>query len=282
MDKIFIKDLEVHAYHGVLKEEKSLGQRFIISMELFMDLSISGTTDDLNTTVNYAEVCTKVENKFKEKSFDLIEAAAEELCKFILEEYKLIQKVKLTLKKPWAPIGKSLDYVGVEMVRGWHTVYIGIGSNIGDRKLNIDEAINEIKKLSKEGLVKISNMYETKPVGYTEQADFLNCAVEIKTLLTGEELISKLLLIEAKLKRERILRWGPRTIDLDILLYDSEIFSSEKLIVPHPRMQDRLFVLAPLCDLAPYKVHPIIGRRMFELKEILEKTQKDDIKPVSF
>jgi dihydroneopterin aldolase/2-amino-4-hydroxy-6-hydroxymethyldihydropteridine diphosphokinase len=278
MDKIFIKDLQVYGYHGVNKEEKEMGQRFLISLELYMDLSIAGKSDDLNKTVNYAEICEKVENKFKEEKFDLIEAAAETIAEFVLNNFDLVIGVKVNIKKPWAPIGRPLDYAGVEITRFWHTAYIGIGSNMGDREENINKAIEKIQEINGDGFIKISKMYETKPVGYTQQDDFLNCVLELNTLITPLELMEELLNIEKKLKRERTLRWGPRTIDLDILLYDDEILSSEKLVVPHLRMQERLFVLAPLCDLAPYKLHPILKSRMIELKEKLEEKQNDAIR----
>ncbi|SMC19955.1 dihydroneopterin aldolase / 2-amino-4-hydroxy-6-hydroxymethyldihydropteridine diphosphokinase [Clostridium acidisoli DSM 12555] len=278
MDKIFIKDLQVYGYHGVNKEEKEMGQRFLISLELYMDLSMAGQSDDLNKTVNYAEICERVEAKFKEEKFDLIEAAAENVATFVLNTFNLVNGVKVNIKKPWAPIGKPLDYAGVEITRFWHTTYIGIGSNMGSREENINKSIEKISEINGNGNIKISKMYETKPVGYTQQDDFLNCVIEMKTLLSPMNLIDELLKIEKELKRERTLRWGPRTIDLDVLLYDEEILSSEKLVVPHPRMQERLFVLAPLCDLVPYKLHPILRTRIIELKENLDKKEKDAVK----
>lgn len=274
MDKIYIRDLEVYAYHGVNSEEKAMGQRFLISLELSLDLREAGKSDDLNSTINYAELCHLVEEEFKSFKYDLIERAAEALAEFILLKYEKVEKVKVQLKKPWAPIGKPLKYAAVEIERGWHRVYIALGSNLGDKKENIDKAINEINSLKTCHLIKISKFYETKPVGYLEQEDFLNCAIKIKTLLSPKELIKELLRIESELKRERIIRWGPRTIDLDIIFYDDIITSSDDIIIPHPRMHERLFVLKPLCDIAPYIVHPIIGKRVITLMEEAAKNQE--------
>lgn len=274
MDKIYIRDLEVYAYHGVNSEEKAMGQRFLISLELSLDLREAGKSDDLNSTINYAELCHLVEEEFKSSKYDLIERAAEALAEFILLKYEKVEKVKVQLKKPWAPIGKPLKYAAVEIERGWHRVYIALGSNLGDKKENIDKAINEINSLKTCHLIKISKFYETKPVGYLEQEDFLNCAIKIKTLLSPKELIKELLRIESELKRERIIRWGPRTIDLDIIFYDDIITSSDDIIIPHPRMHERLFVLKPLCDIAPYIVHPIIGKRVITLMEEAAKNQE--------
>lgn len=280
MDKIFIKDLQVYGYHGVNKEEKKMGQRFLISLELYMDLRVPGKSDNLEETVNYGELCEMVSNKFVKVKFDLIEAAAEDIAQFILSSFNLINGVKVNIKKPWAPIGKPLDFAGVEITRFWHVVYIGIGSNMGDREENILSAIEKIGMVMGTSTIvtKVSNVYETKPVGYSDQGDFLNCVVEIKTQLKPEELLVELLNIEEELKRKRTVKWGPRTIDLDVLLFDDEILSNENLVVPHPRMHERLFVLEPLCDLAPYKLHPILRTRIIDLKESLIKTEQDDVR----
>ncbi|MCD2346658.1 2-amino-4-hydroxy-6-hydroxymethyldihydropteridine diphosphokinase [Clostridium guangxiense] len=274
MDKIIIKDLEVFAHHGVLKEEKSLGQKFLLSFELLLDLKKAGTTDNLNETVNYAKLCTELENEFKRKKYDLIETAAEKTAEFILLNYNIIKTVKVTLKKPWAPILKPVDYVAVQIERSWHTVYIALGSNLGDKNKNLNEALNLIDENHLCHINRASNFYETTPVGYLDQDDFLNGAAEIKTLMSPLELMNFLLEVEKKLKRERKIHWGPRTIDLDILLYDDIVTEDEHIIIPHPRMHERLFVLDPLCDIAPYKVHPLLNKRIIDIKNELKKTMR--------
>lgn len=272
MDKMYIKDLEIYAYHGVNIEEKNMGQRFIVSLELWLNLREAGQTDDLTKTVNYAELCHNIEKEFIKDKYDLIEKCAEELAQYVLLNYPLVEKVKILVKKPWAPIGKPLDYAAVEIERFWHRAYIGLGSNIGNKEDNLNSAL----KLMNSGTTtveKVSNFYGTKPVGYEEQDNFVNCAAEIKTLLTPIELIKFLLHIEKDLKRERIIRWGPRTIDLDVLLYDDIITSFEEIIIPHPRMHERLFVLKPLSDIAPYVLHPILNKRIMELEAQVSSTQ---------
>lgn len=274
MDKMYIKDLEVYAYHGVNEAEKDIGQRFLISLEMFMDLSKPGKTDDLKETVNYAQLSYDVEEEFKRYKYDLIEKAAESLANFILEKYELIDRIKVKIKKPWAPIGKSLDYAAVEVDRSWHRAYIAIGSNLGDKEKNLREAIKTIELSPLNKIMKVSKLYETKPVGYLEQDNFLNGAIEIKTLMNPNELIEFLLKIEKDLKRERIVKWGPRTIDLDILLYDNLVTFEEELVVPHPRMQERMFVLKPLSDIAPYYVHPILNIRIIDLMNKLSEKEE--------
>lgn len=272
MDKLHIKDLEVYAFHGVNKEEKLMGQRFLISLEISLDLRTAGLNDDLSKTVNYAELCYDIEREFTRVKFDLIEAAAEALTQYILLNYDTIKRVKILLKKPWAPIGKPIDYAAVEIERCWHTSYIALGTNMGDKEQNIKEALEKLQ-IDSCRVTKISDIYTTKPVGYTEQDDFLNCTAELKTLFTPKELIQFMLNIEKDLKRERTIKWGPRTIDLDVLLYDNIITSSEEIIIPHPRMHERLFVLKPLSDIAPFVVHPILNKRIKEIEMEVSKLQ---------
>ena len=106
----------------------------------------------------------------------------------------------------------------------------------------------------------------TKPYGGVEQDDFLNGAMEVRTLLTPEELLAELHRIEAEHGRERVLRWGPRTLDLDIIFYDDLVMDSDELTIPHIDMQNRDFAVDPMAEIAPYKRHPIYGKTMKELK----------------
>ena len=271
MDKMYIKDLEIYAHHGVFQEEKTLGQRFLISLELFLSLRQAGITDDITKTVHYGELCHLVEKEFKKENYDLIEKATEKLAEVILLKYDLVQRVKVRIKKPWAPIGKPLKYAAVEIDRCWHTGYIGIGGNMGDKEKNVKMSLQLISNSYHTKITKASKFYETKPVGYLDQEDFLNCAIEVKTLLNPLELVRFLLSIEKELKRERVIIWGPRTVDLDVLLYDNVISTVDEIILPHPRMQERMFVLEPLCDIAPYVTHPILNKSIIQIMESLKE-----------
>lgn len=276
MDKIIVKDLEVYAFHGVLAEEKRLGQKFIVSLELSVDLQNAAENDKLELTVNYARLCEDTEDFLQKHTFDLIEAAAHHLAVYILEKYTLIEKVKVFIKKPSAPLRNKIKYVATEVERGWIKAFIGIGSNLGDKHKNIENAISILGSKNTTKVTAVSKMYLTKPVGYTDQEDFINGAIEIRTLLAPHQLLDFLLSIEKHLKRERTIHWGPRTIDLDILLYGNQLISDERLVVPHPRMHKRLFAVKPMCDIAPYILHPLLGKRMLELKEQLEKEHVGD------
>jgi dihydroneopterin aldolase / 2-amino-4-hydroxy-6-hydroxymethyldihydropteridine diphosphokinase len=274
MDKIYIKDLQVYGFHGVNQQEKEMGQRFLISLELYLNLKLAGETDDLNKTVNYGQLCIDVEEEFKKESYFLIEKSAEKLAEFILQKNNLVDRVKVMVKKPWAPIGKPLEYAAVEIDRKWSTAYIALGSNLGDKEKNLGDAVKLINNSFNTKLIKTSNAYETKPVGYLAQDNFLNCVVEVKTLLSPKALVRFLMDIEKQLKRERIIKWGPRTIDLDVIFYDEIITCDEEIIIPHPRMHERMFVLKPLCDIAPYYMHPVLHKRIIELMRDVEEKDK--------
>lgn len=150
-----------------------------------------------------------------------------------------------------------------------HKAYIGLGSNIGDKEKYLNEAINKISNEESIEVLKKSSFITTKPWGYLEQEDFLNSVIEIETTLEVEELMDLLLEFEAELDRKRTIKWGPRTIDLDIIMYDEIISSNEKVVLPHPRMHQREFVLKPLNEIAPYLMHPVLHKRIFTLLEEL-------------
>jgi len=150
------------------------------------------------------------------------------------------------------------------------TAYIGLGSNLGDRRKFIKTALAKIANSSACGLTRKSKIIETAPAGVASQPKYLNCIAEIKTTLTAESLLNALLQIEAALGRKRAAKWSPRTIDLDILLFGKRTINSPKLIVPHPQMHLRTFILRGLCELNPGLVHPVLGDSMNELLHRLD------------
>ncbi len=271
MDKIIIENLELIAEHGVFKEEKFLGQKFIISVEMTTNTREAGKTGNLNASTHYGFVADDIEKIFTGESFDLIETCAEKIAEMILTKYPLISEIKVTVKKPWAPIRKHFDFVAVEITRKWHTVYLSLGTNMGDKKKNLLEAIEKIGKLENTKVTSQSTILETEPFGYTEQDMFLNACIEIKTLFTPQELLEKLLGIELEMGRVRTIKWGPRIIDIDILFFDDEIIQDKNLAVPHPWISERMFVLEPLCEIAPNLIHPLERKSVATLKRILEK-----------
>jgi len=265
MDRINIKNLEVFARHGVLDKEKRQGQVFVISAALYIDLRRAGITDDLSKTIDYGEVCNDIKSFVLNNSFNLIEAIAERLAEKLLVENPALQRIWLEVKKPQAPIAVQLETVSVEIERGRHRVFIGLGSNLGDRVEHLNFAISELSRLRGCEVLKVSNFIGTAPYGYKEQGDFLNGCLEMETLMTPHELLAALQQIENKRGRIRDVRWGPRTLDLDIILYDDIVISDETLHIPHAEMHIRDFVLTPLCEIAPDKLHPILMKTTAEL-----------------
>ena len=143
--------------------------------------------------------------------------------------------------------------------------YLGLGSNIGDRKQQLLKAIDLIGNIKGIKVTKQSSIYETAPIGYTDQPNFLNLCLEIETELSPQQLLKHCLDIEQQLHRVREIRWGPRTLDIDILLYSDNIIETDNLSIPHPRMQERAFVLIPLNDIASDKKDPRLNQKIHDL-----------------
>lgn len=271
MDKILIKNLNIFAYHGVLPEEKKEGQIFVVNAELDVNLKPAGISDDLLLTVNYAEVCKLIERVMLDEKYDLIEAVAENCAREILLEYPLVKSVHVNISKPNAPIDMDFETVCVDITRARHKVYLSIGSNLGDKEAYLDYAVDQLNMDECIEVNKVSTYIVTEPYGDVMQDDFLNGCLEVETLYDPEELLFVINDIEASAGRKRLVHWGPRTLDIDILLYDQEIICEERLIIPHVEMTKRAFVLEPLAEIAPYVFHPICRKTVRELLEDLER-----------
>lgn len=138
-------------------------------------------------------------------------------------------------------------------------VYLGLGSNVGDRLGHLTQALRLLAEREETLITGWSSVYETEPVGYTNQPYFLNMAVELETKLSPEHLLAATREIECNQGRVREIHWGPRTLDIDILLYGDRVYADENLVIPHPRMTERAFVMIPLAELSPGLVIPGYG-----------------------
>ena len=181
MDKIRIENLEIFAKHGVFPEENFLGQKFVLSAVLHTDTRKAGLTDELSYSVHYGEVSHLIKKVVEENTWKLLETVAEATAKAILLSYPMVSQVDLTIKKPWAPIGLPLDTVSVEISRGWHTAYIALGSNMGDKEKYLNEAVEKLQQTSDCQVLKVSDFLVTAPYGGVEQDDFLNGALALDT-----------------------------------------------------------------------------------------------------
>jgi 2-amino-4-hydroxy-6-hydroxymethyldihydropteridine pyrophosphokinase len=221
--------------------------------------------DDLSKTVNYDEAAHLIERIVKAESHDLIETVAENVAMELLLHFQELKTVSVKLSKPEAPIELEFEDVSVEIERSRHTAYLSIGSNLGDKENYLDYAIEQLGRDELINVENVSSYIITEPVGPIDQPDFLNGAVEISTLYSPHRLLKVINAIESGAGRERIIHWGPRTLDIDIILFDDVIISDEKLTIPHKEMTAREFVLKPLSEIAPYAFHPILHRTVKDL-----------------
>jgi len=272
MDQIVIQDLTVYAKHGVYSEENVLGQQFLVSVTLDTDLSVAGRTDNLNDSIDYGTVCHFVTDFMQAHTFKLIETAAQRLAEQILLQYPKIKKIRVKVKKPWAPIGLPIKTVSVSVERSRHVAYIALGSNMGDREGYIRKGIAALDALDTCRVCEVSKLIETEPYGGVRQDKFLNGALRLDTVLSPHQLLDELHTIEADAGRRRDVHWGPRTLDLDILFYDDDVISTPGLSVPHPDMQNRLFVLGPMNEIAPWLRHPLFKMTIRQLFGQLEQS----------
>lgn len=275
MDKIEIRDLEIFANHGVFPEETALGQKFVVSAVMYTETRPAGLTDDLSASINYGEVSHMITDFLQKNTYKLLEAAVENLAEMLLLSLPLLKKITLRIEKPWAPVGLPLKTVAVEITRGWHTAYIAFGSNMGDKKKYLDNAIQGLRDMKEIVVEKVSEYLVTEPYGDVEQDEFLNGALRVRTLLSPEELLDRLHVLEQAADRKRIIHWGPRTLDLDIIFYDDLICEEDDLCIPHIEMHKRSFVLKPLEEIAPYKRHPVTGKTVREMLGELENAGQE-------
>jgi 2-amino-4-hydroxy-6-hydroxymethyldihydropteridine diphosphokinase len=154
-----------------------------------------------------------------------------------------------------------------------HIAYIGIGSNLGDKLYHCEKAISEILKLNRHKLLAKSSFFKTKPIGYPSQDWFVNGVIKIMTDLEPFDLLRALKDIESRLGRKETVRWGPRTIDLDILFFDEKKIAVEELQIPHPLLHERQFVLIPLAEIDRSLMHPVLKKSIGELLDNLTEDQ---------
>lgn len=250
-DRIVLEGVTAHGNHGVLELEKREGQTFIVDVTMEVDLSAAGRSDDLSETVNYAEVAAGVVARIAGPSFDLIERLAELIADDVLRNER-VESVEVVVHKPEAPVGFPFTDVQVRITRSNapHAV-IALGANLGDRGESLTVAVDELRELPGFTVLSVSPIFETDPVGGPEQPPYLNAVVVGRSSMPPRQLLEALHSIESAHGRTREIRWGARTLDLDLIQFGRpgsrhEVTSDEEsLLLPHPRAAERAFVLVP-------------------------------------
>lgn len=254
-----------------LRKKKKQGQPFMINVEMKTDFLRAAREDDLNYSTHYGEVCLFIKDIFTARSYDLIETAAVTVAEGILQKFPRIREVELEVQKPQAPIPMKFSTVSVKVNRSWHKIYCSFGSNLGDKKQYIKEAMEKIQNNEAFRKFHHSSFYDSKAYGGVEQGDYLNGVFFAETYLSPHELLDYLHQLEAEAQRVRTVRWGPRTLDIDILLYDQLILDEKDLQIPHKDMANRDFVLIPLKEIASHVRHPLFHKTIEEMAEELKE-----------
>lgn len=265
MGVVKITGLEISACHGVLGFEKTIPQPFVFDAEMEIDIAAAATGDDLNKTVNYADVCALIEKKTTERVYNLIETLARECALSVLENFPAVKAIELTVSKPQAPVEQSFRNIGVTCRLCRERVILSCGSSIGDGRAIITAALEKLNGVRGVRIKKVSSFLQTEPYGGVAKNPFVNCAAEAECLLSPWELLEAIHRTEEQAGRVRKVRWEDRTLDIDIIFFGGRIIAKDGLAVPHPDYSNRDFVLIPVKEIAPDFVCPVTRKRMSDL-----------------
>jgi dihydroneopterin aldolase/2-amino-4-hydroxy-6-hydroxymethyldihydropteridine diphosphokinase len=281
-DQIAIKGISARGFHGVLDLEKRDGQTFVVDVVMDVDLSAAGASDDLADTVNYADVAGDVVALVEGESLDLIEALAARIADRVLSR-PLVEAVEVTVHKPEAPVGHPFGDVHVRVTRERQSpVVIALGSNIGDSVETLHDAAVSLYGLI--DIVEVSALVETDPVGGPEQPAYLNAVVTGTTHLAPSSVLAGLHDIERAHGRTREVRWGPRTLDLDLIQYGDPVFDTDvrmdspTLTLPHPRAHERAFVLVPWLQAEP-EAALRVGGQVRRVADLVAELDTSGVRP---
>lgn len=254
LDRIGIDGLVVNTIVGALPHERTMAQPIRVDLALHVDLRDAGRTDELDDTVNYGAVSEQVAAALRESKDVLLERVAERVAEVVVG-FDRVEAVDVTITKLRPPIPEQVDTTSVSIHRrrvdfdAWarppHVAIVALGSNLGDRESYLRLAVDSLD------VVRQSQVFETDPIGPEGQGAYLNMVVEVHTTLDPYAFMRRCRRIEAEALRQRVVHWGPRTLDVDLLFYDDIRIDDPDLTVPHPRYAERRFVLAPLSEVAP-------------------------------
>jgi len=260
VDTIEASGIRAFGCHGVLPEEQARAQPFEVDLRLEVDLAAAAASDRLEDTVDYGSLTVAVTRIVEDESYRLLERLADRIAGLCLSRSG-VRSVEVSVRKLRPPVPVQVASVGVtihrqavhpDLQRGpARRAHLGLGSNLGDRLGFLQGAITGLASTPGIEVVAVSRVYETAPVGGPHQGPYLNAVVAVDTDLGATELLDVAQRLEAAAGRIRAERWGPRSLDVDVLLIGDERITTDRLTVPHPRLFERGFVLAPLADVAP-------------------------------
>lgn len=250
LDRIEVTGIRAWGHHGVLAAEKEIGQEFSVDVTLRLSTAAAGRGDALARTVNYAEVVAAVHEEIGAGPHDLVETLAEQIAARILERtgHPLVRRVGVRVHKPAAPVGLPVGGVAVAIERDAEPVHavLALGSNLGDREEHLRGALEVLGSQAGTEIAWTAPVLETAPVGGPDdQGPYLNTVLGVRTVLGPHELLALAHRAERAAHRERLVRWGARTLDVDVITYGDWRSEDPELTVPHPRAHERAFVLAP-------------------------------------
>ena len=253
-----IRGLVVTTVVCVLPHERVIAQPVRIDLDLFVDLRDAGRSDELSDTANYGDVAERVAGVVRESKDLLLERVADRVAQMVLGIDR-VEGVEVTVTKLRPPIPEQLESTAVSIHRrrhdyesidrDAHVAIVALGSSLGDRESYLRGAVRALGEVQV-----MSQVFETDPVGGPDGQDqYLNMVVSIRTMLDPYALLRQCRQIEADALRQRVVHWGPRTLDVDVLFYDDITIDDPRLTIPHPRYAERRFVLAPLAEVAPQR-----------------------------
>ncbi|MBO9579046.1 MAG: 2-amino-4-hydroxy-6-hydroxymethyldihydropteridine diphosphokinase [Microbacteriaceae bacterium] len=277
LDRLTLTGLRAFAHHGVFEHERVNGQPFVIDVTVHLDLSTAGASDDLDATIHYGVLAEEIVHAVEHDPVDLIETVAERIALLVLG-HRAARIVDVTVHKPEAPITVPFGDVSVAIQRQWTRSVVALGANLGDREATIRQAVLALATHPSIRVVAASPIVETPALrveGVDEEAPaYLNAVVEIETALPPRALLAELHRIEDAHGRTREMRWGDRTLDLDIVTYGHERIADAALVVPHPRAHERAFVLAPWAAMDELAHLPGRGQVVDLLAAVVERTDE--------
>jgi dihydroneopterin aldolase/2-amino-4-hydroxy-6-hydroxymethyldihydropteridine diphosphokinase len=299
LDQIRLTGLTARGTHGVFEHERRDGQDFVIDVVLHLDTGKAAATDDLAATADYGVLAGLVADVVRGEPVDLIETLADRIATACLDALQIaaVQVVDVAVHKPQAPITEVFGDVVVAIRRHRTSVpassgdaldrhpgsavpvVLALGTNLGDRVATLRAAVRELRAAPGLTLTAVSPVVETDPVGGPEQPDYLNAVVVAETSLSPREVLALAHRIEAGAGRQRAVRWGPRTLDVDVIRYSTLTSDDPELTLPHPRAHERAFVLAPWLAADPDAELPVPGGRRAIAELLAEAGDADGVRP---